>query len=308
MKDLDLSQHPLVRRRIREALAEDVGSGDVTTRALVPPGLQVQAEVIARQSCVVSGVAVAAEVFRVFDPRVQCRVRCRDGCRARRGDVLLQVKGPARAILTAERTALNIFQRLCGIATLTRQFVDRVRGLRVTILDTRKTTPGWRLLEKYAVVCGGGRNHRQGLYDAALVKDNHRRLWGGASPEALPEAITRIRKRFPGVGVEVEVENEGELRAALAGRPDWILLDNMSPAEIRRSVRWVAGRCRLEASGGINLSNVRRIASTGVDAISVGRLTHSAPAVDLSLEVRETLGARWTRRSMRTVQRKPGRP
>jgi len=192
------------------------------------------------------------------------------------------ITGKARAILAGERTALNFMQRLTGIATLTARFVARVKPYGTRILDTRKTTPNWRILEKYAVRCGGGCNHRMGLYDQVLIKDNHRRLWGGRD---LAEAVHMARRRCPGVSVEMEVESEAELERALASRPDWILLDNMTPKRLRRCVRLGRGCCPMEASGGITLGNVRAVAATGVQAISLGCLTHSAPAADLSLEI-----------------------
>ena len=197
----------------------------------------------------------------------------------------MTIRGSARSILTAERTALNFLQRMSGIATLTSVFVDKARRHGVMILDTRKTTPTLRILEKYAVLCGGGRNHRFGLFDRFLIKDNHRRLWGHGQAARLGDAVHQARKRFPGLPVEVEVESEAELRSALDGKPEWILLDNMAPARLRCCVKICAGRSRLEASGGINLRNISRVAATGVDAVSLGCLTHSAPAADLSLEI-----------------------
>ena len=197
----------------------------------------------------------------------------------------MRITGKARAILAGERTALNFLQRLTGIATLTARFVEQVKPHATRILDTRKTTPTWRTLEKYAVRCGGGTNHRMGLYDQVLIKDNHRRLWGARD---LAEAVHMARRRCPGVPVEVEVETEAELERALAARPDWILLDNMTLRRLRRCVRLCRGRCPLEASGGITLANVKAVAAAGVQAISLGCLTHSAPAADLSLEILDT--------------------
>ncbi|MFN2352576.1 MAG: carboxylating nicotinate-nucleotide diphosphorylase, partial [Kiritimatiellia bacterium] len=201
------------------------------------------------------------------------------------GETIMIIAGALAPILTAERTALNFMQRLCGIATLTAAFVERAGTSDLKILDTRKTTPTLRLLEKYAVRCGGGVNHRMGLYDMILIKDNHRRLWracGGVSA-----AIRGARRRYPALPIEIEVEDLDELREALAAGPDWIMLDNMSPPLMRECVAVVGGRCRLEASGGINLSMISEIAETGVDAVSLGCLTHSAPSVDLSLEIVE---------------------
>jgi nicotinate-nucleotide pyrophosphorylase (carboxylating) len=228
---------------------------------------------------------VAAAVFRQVDPGIVCHADVRDGQRVVRDQGLLRIEGPIRGILTGERTALNFMQRMTGIATRTRQFVDRVAPYGVKILDTRKTTPTLRVLEKYAVTCGGGTNHRMGLYDMVLIKDNHRRLWQAAGLSNLEGAVAAARTRFPGVPVEVEVESEEELRAALEGHPEWIMLDNMPPDRMRRCVEICAKRSRLEASGGVTLETVEAIAATGVDAISIGGLTHSAPAADLSLEL-----------------------
>lgn len=273
-------------RLVRCALSEDVGSGDVTTLALVPPGARSAATVLSKSRCVVAGTAVAMEVFRQVDPAILCHVVASDGAAVEIGDAMLSIEGPAGSILTAERTALNIMQRLCGIATLTRRFVEAVRPLPTAILDTRKTTPGMRRLEKYAVRCGGGVNHRMGLFDMVLIKDNHRRFWGRRGQALhLDDAVTEARRRFPGVPVEIEVETEEELVSALPARPEWVLLDNMSPDLMVRCVAMCRGICRTEASGGITLETVRSVAQTGVDAISIGALTHSAPAADLSLEL-----------------------
>ena len=284
----DIAGRPEVVDLIRRALAEDVGAGDVTTLALVPESAEVEARVVSRGAVVVSGTGVAEAVFTAVDERVVCDAPASDGQRVGAGQPVLRVRGPARGILTAERTALNFMQRMTGIATLTRAFVDRTATHGVTVLDTRKTTPLLRVLEKYAVLCGGGENHRMGLYDRALIKDNHRRLWGGAGESRLDEAVREVRNRFPGLPVEVEVESEEELESALREAPEWILLDNMSVTRLARCVRLCDGRCKLEASGGITLDNAEDVARTGVDAISLGRLTHSAPAADLSLEIGES--------------------
>ncbi|MBM4155153.1 MAG: carboxylating nicotinate-nucleotide diphosphorylase [Lentisphaerae bacterium] len=269
---------------VRAALREDVGRGDATTLALVPAGARTRAAIVARHACVVCGTAVACEVFRRVDPRIRCTVKVRDGAAAKAGDTLIALDGPARGILTGERAALNFMQRMTGIATLTREFVRRGAPHRAAILDTRKTTPGLRALEKHAVACGGGTNHRFGLFDRVLIKDNHRAFWAGRQRRSLADAVRAARTRFPRLAVEIEVETEAELRDALAASPDWVLLDNMTPARLRRCVAINAGRAKLEASGGITLATVARVAATGVDAISVGALTHSAPAADLSLE------------------------
>ncbi len=277
---------PEVVEGIRRALEEDIGQGDVTTRALVPEGQMGRAEIISRDSCVPAGLDVARAVFLAVDARLVCETLAADGQAVAPGAVLLRVTGPLGAILTAERTALNYLQRLSGIATRTRRFVDLVRPFKTRILDTRKTTPGLRRLEKYAVACGGGTNHRMGLYDMVLIKDNHRALLRRAGIATLAAAVETARRLTPGVPVEIEVENETELADALNGKPDWVLLDNMPPDRLRRCVALCAGRCPLEASGGVTLENVAAIAATGVDAISIGGLTHSATAVDLSLELR----------------------
>jgi nicotinate-nucleotide pyrophosphorylase (carboxylating) len=280
----DIAADAAVRRIVRAAVEEDVGTGDVTSLALVPADSAREASVITRRQCIVAGTTVASAVFAAVDSGLTCVIRKADGGRAEAGETILSVSGPARGILTAERTALNFMQRLCGIATLTGMFVDAVAGLKTIILDTRKTTPCLRILEKYAVLCGGGVNHRSGLYDRVLIKDNHRALWAGAD-RSLDGAVREARRRYPGLEIEIEVESEAELRSALAGEPDWVLLDNMAPGLMRRCVALCAGRCRTEASGGISLSNIRAVAETGVDAVSLGCLTHSAPAADLTLEV-----------------------
>jgi nicotinate-nucleotide pyrophosphorylase (carboxylating) len=270
---------------IRLALAEDIGPGDVTTNSLIPGEAVIEALIIAREPCVVSGNPVAAAVFGAVDARLVYDARLADGTRAEAGATVAAVSGPARGILTGERTALNFMQRMSGIATLTRHFVDKVSRYGTAILDTRKTTPALRVFEKYAVRCGGGCNHRFGLFDRVLIKDNHRRLWRSGEASRLDLAIAEARRCFPGVAVEVEVETEEELRSALAAKPEWILLDNMAPDAMARCVAICAGRSKLEASGGIGLRNVEEAAASGVDAVSLGALTHSAPSVDLSLEI-----------------------
>jgi len=265
---------------IEQALKEDVGPGDVTTRAVIPPDVRGKGAILVKAHGVICGLQVAAEVFRAVDERISFRPRVREGEPVQPGDVVAEVEGPLRGILTAERTALNFLARLSGIATLTARFVDAVAPYRAVILDTRKTTPGWRVLEKYAVRCGGGRNHRMGLYDMVLIKDNHIAACGSIS-----EAVRRVRAAGVGVPVEVEVKNLDELREALKLGVDRILLDNFSVEDIAEAVKIAEGRVPLEASGGVTLDNVAAIAATGVDYISVGALTHSAPALDLSLEL-----------------------
>ncbi|MCX7591812.1 MAG: carboxylating nicotinate-nucleotide diphosphorylase [Kiritimatiellae bacterium] len=268
---------------VKRALAEDIGSGDITSTALIPGNVRIQAKVVTRQDCVVAGLPVACMVFREVAPDTICTPVTRDGASVRATTVILMIEGCARAILAAERPALNFLQRLSGIATLTRRFVEMVRPYGVVILDTRKTTPGLRRLEKYAVRCGGGCNHRVGLFDRVLIKDNHRRLLGKKT--RLGDAVMEARRKCPGVPIEIEVETESELLDALGGYPDWVLLDNMPLEALRTCVRLCKGKCRVEASGGVTLENVAAVAATGVDAISVGQLTHSAPAVDLALEI-----------------------
>ncbi len=274
-----------VARRIRDALDEDIGTGDVTTASLVPADARVTATIIAREPCIVAGGAIAQLVFEQLDATVCIDAVIADGARAQAGAPILRLTGRAAMVLTGERTALNFMQRMTGIATLTRRFVDAVAAYPAVILDTRKTTPGLRMFEKYAVRCGGGENHRMGLYDRAMIKDNHRQLWRGGDPAQLDRAIAAVRARYPSIVVEVEVENEDELASALRAVPEWILLDNMTPAAMHRCVALVAGRSRIEASGGITLATVAAVAASGVDAISLGCLTHSAPSTDLSLEV-----------------------
>ena len=273
-----------IRRAVKLALAEDVGSGDATTLATVPRAARTRAVMRARRPLVVCGTAFAAEAFRQLSPAVKIKQRVRDGQPARTGAVLLEISGPARAILTAERVALNFIQRLSGVATLTAEFVEAVRGTGARILDTRKTTPGWRIFEKYAVACGGGRNYRIGLYDMVLIKDNHLAALRDAKPNAVAAAIARARKKYPKLAVEAEADTLAQVAQAADAGADIILLDNMSLAQMRAAVKLVAKRAKLEASGGVNLKTVRAIAKTGVDYISVGALTHSAPAVDIGLD------------------------
>ncbi|MFC1452281.1 carboxylating nicotinate-nucleotide diphosphorylase [Verrucomicrobiota bacterium] len=295
----DISRDEDVLAVIRSALEADIGRGDVTTEALVPEDAGLEARVVAGSDCVVAGVGVAQQVFLALDGRIECGEVSGDSCPAPAGTTVLTVSGPACPILTAERTALNFLQRMSGIATLTREFVDRVSG-RATILDTRKTTPGLRKLEKYAVVCGGGRNHRFGLHDRVLIKDNHLAVWGEATGSSVGDAVRSARASHPGMVIEVEVETESDLEGALDASPDWILLDNMSPAELKRCVEKCSGRCSLEASGGITIENVSGYADTGVDAISLGCLTHSAPAADFSLDFTRIVGQGYGRRGERT--------
>ena len=266
------------------ALSEDVGPGDVTTQALVDPSVVATGAIIAREPCRVAGGGVAAAILHAVDPAVVCDTEVADGADAEAGAELIRFCGPAAAILTGERTALNFMQRMCGVASMTRRCVAAVREFGTQILDTRKTNPGLRVFDKYSVLCGGGFNHRFGLYDRILMKDNHRRLWAGNDPDRLELAVSEARRRFPGLIVEVEVENLAELRSVLRARPEWVLLDNMSCSDMSECVGLARGIARTEASGGITLENIREAAATGVDAISLGCLTHSAPAIDLALD------------------------
>ncbi len=275
----------MVKDLIRRALEEDVGAGDVTSLSVVPEAAMGRAVILSRGNYVVAGLGVAAAAFALVDPALRCQFRVADGTAVVADEVLMTIEGPIRGILTGERTALNFLQRLTGIASRTREFTERVKPFGTKILDTRKTTPTLRILEKYAVTCGGGTNHRMGLYDMVLIKDNHRRLWQAAGISNLQGAVEAARAKFPGIPVEVEVESEDELRDALRARPEWIMLDNMEPSRMRGCVALCAKRCKLEASGGVTLATVEAIAATGVDAISIGGLTHSAPAADLSLEL-----------------------
>ncbi len=276
------------RRLAALALEEDLGSaGDPTSQTLLPVELTGRAVLVSRQAGVLAGLPAAEQTFALVDPALAWEGLREDGSLLRPGDQLAVIHGPMRSLLTAERTALNFVQRLSGVATLTRRYVDAVAGLPCQILDTRKTTPGWRLLEKYAVRQGGGHNHRMGLHDGILIKDNHlAALRGHADP--IPEAIRCARQRHDkAIPVEIEVDMLEQLDVALPVRPDIVLLDNMSLADLREAVRRrnaVAPSVQLEASGGVTLDTVRAIAETGVDRISVGALTHSAPALDMGLD------------------------
>lgn len=281
---METLQEREVRRAVRAALVEDLGTGDVTSVAVVPAGVRARAVMRARESLVVAGLALAGETFRMRGRSVRVEMRVRDGQRAAPGTILLEVEGPARALLSAERVALNFVQRLSGIATLTARFVEAVAGTKARILDTRKTTPGWRRFEKYAVRCGGGHNHRFGLADMVLIKDNHLRVLADVKPNPVAAAVARARRRWPGWEVEVEADDLVQVEQAVEAGADRVLLDNFSLEDLRQAVRLVAGRARTEASGGIHLGNVRAVAETGVDDISIGALTHSAPAVDIGLD------------------------
>jgi len=277
---MELSQGD-IDRVVEAALAEDVGTGDATTLALVPADARCRAELLLEEPGVVCGIPVAAAVFRALDPAVTVEVSVEEGTAvADVPAVLAVVEGPARAVLSGERAALNLVGRLCGIASLTRRFAELTEGTPARILDTRKTTPGLRALEKYAVRCGGGTNHRAGLYDGILIKENHIRVAGG-----ITAALASLNGHADGLPVEIEAETIEQVREAVDAGAPRILLDNMSPEQVRESVVEVAGRAELEASGGMSLATVRAYAETGVDFISVGALTHSARSLHVSLEV-----------------------
>src|SRR5205814_2770220 len=274
---------------ISAALQEDIGQGDITTDFFVPETLHATGRITAREMAIVAGTGAAAEVFRRVDPSIDIQVIRRDGHEVVAGDIIIEVRGLARSILKAERVALNFLQRLCGIATLTRQFVDAVRNSSVKILDTRKTTPGLRALEKAAVVAGGGGNHRFGLYDMVLVKDNHLATFEGLT--SLAGRIRQLRQERPNIRIELEADDLEQVRAFIElDGIDVILLDNMTPAQIREAIALRRDSIKFEASGGVTLKNVNRIAATGVDYISIGSLTHAARAIDVGLEMTHVPG------------------
>ena len=281
---MDLDYDP-----IAAALKEDIGKGDITTEFFVPEALHASGRIVAHEPAIVAGTGTATEIFRTIDPATDVQIVRADGEAVVAGDIVIEVRGLARSILKAERVALNFLQRLCGIATLTRQFVDAVGNHPAKILDTRKTTPGLRALEKAAVVAGGGVNHRSGLFDMVIVKDNHLAALGGLSGFA--DQIRRLRKERPDVRIEVEADDLEQTRAFVEiDGIDVILLDNMEPAQIREALALRRNSIKFEASGGVTLKNVRRIAATGVDYISIGALTNAAPAIDLGLEMTHVHG------------------
>jgi len=269
----------LYRDLVRRALDEDIGGGDLTTEATVSADARARGVFLVKAACVLAGLDVALEAFRLLDPDIRATMCKHDGDRCEPGQEIASVVGAARALLTGERTALNLLQRLSGVATCARRFVDAAGG-RITILDTRKTTPGLRLLEKYAVSAGGATNHRIGLYDAVLIKENHIHLAGGVRA-----ALDGVRAANARVPIEIEAETLDEVDEALAAGAGFILLDNMSTADIREAVRRAAGRAKIEISGGVTLERIPELAATGADCVSVGALTHSAPAVDISFEI-----------------------
>lgn len=273
---------------IRAALAEDVGSGDITTNAIVKKGCAGDAEFIAKEDMVVAGLFIPEMVFRMLDKKAVFKAKVKEGGRAKKGQVIATVHGSLSALLTGERVALNFLQRLSGIATKTNEFASRIKNTKVKLLDTRKTTPCMRALEKYAVMAGGGTNHRSGLFDLVLIKDNHIRAAGSVTA-----AIKAVKGRYrDDVPVEVEVTDLKELNEALASGADIIMLDNMGIPMIRKAVKLIAGSAFIEVSGNINIDNIGRVAKEGIDFISVGALTHSARAMDISMEVVSLCGTR----------------
>lgn len=266
---------------LQRALEEDIGPGDLTTTSTLPTGLRLEGEIVAREEGTVGGLEIAGLVFSLVDEGIAFTLRAGDGDAIVRGQAVAEVRGPAAGILSGERVALNFLQRMSGIATLTRRFVEAAKGSKAIILDTRKTAPGLRLLDKLAVRLGGGKNHRFGLYDMVLIKDNHIAAVGGIS-----QAINNVRASIRGdLAIEIEVKSMAEFQEALALRPDRIMLDNMSLRDMSEAVALAAGRVELEASGNVTLENVADVAATGVDFISVGGLTHSARALGMSLEI-----------------------
>lgn len=289
MRLKDVMRSSAAKAAVRLALDEDLGKPwcDATSIALVDPKAVATGEIYSKGTgCVVAGVTVAAAVLKAVDPGIRVKILKKDGSSVKPKEPILAFRGAARSILAAERTALNFMQRMCATATLTRKFVDTTKRYGTLILDTRKTTPGLRVFEKYAVTCGGGTNHRFGMFDRVLMKDNHRRLWKGGNPDELDQAVVAARKRFPKLAVEVEVESLQECASALKARPEWIMLDNMSCADMKKCVKMCRGKVKTEASGGITLERAKEVAATGVTAISLGCLTHSAGSIDLSLEWR----------------------
>jgi nicotinate-nucleotide pyrophosphorylase (carboxylating) len=282
----DIFKRPEVRESIALALREDLGElgVDVTTESLVPPAARAEASLVAREACVMAGAGVAREVFLQVNPDLEVEECVADGDEVGAMTDVLKIRGAAKSMLTAERTALNFIQRMCGVATLTARYLRAMNNPDVDLLCTRKTTPLMRPFEKYAVRCGGGYNHRYGLFDAVLIKDNHLASWEHTHGIGVGDAVAAARARYPDLKIEVEVDTVEQLRDALATRPDWVLLDNMPPPVLRECVTLCRDVCRTEASGGITLQTIGEIAGTGVDAISVGALTHSVPAIDLALD------------------------
>lgn len=268
-----------LKELISRILAEDIGSGDVTTLGTVPEGTTFSVTMHAREPLIVAGIDIAAAIFKHLDKNLNIEVLVKDGVRVEVGAILMRLKGNAQAILTAERTALNVLQHLSGIATLTAEYAKRLKGTKAILLDTRKTTPGLRRLEKYATACGGAQNHRFGLYDAILIKDNHVAAAGG-----IQQAIRGAKALQVNVPLETECDTLEQLKIALQEGIDLVLLDNMSLQDLRKAVKIAKGKCKIEASGGVTLQNIRAIAETGVEYISTSKITQSAPAVDIGLD------------------------
>ena len=276
-----IKENILIDKIIEQALLEDIGNGDITTESIIPSNLKSKGIIKTSGEGVVAGLGIACLVFKKLDSEIIFQEKIKDGTKVARDKVLAEISGPARTILKGERVALNFLQRMSGIATITSKFCQQVKDLPVRIVDTRKTTPGLRILEKYAVRIGGGYNHRFGLYDAVLIKDNHIAVAGG-----IKSAVDSVRKQIPHtVKIEVEVENLSQLQEALETKVDIVMLDNMSLDMIKEAVKMVKGEALIEASGGITLEKVRKIAQTGVDLISIGALTHSVKSLDISMEI-----------------------
>ncbi|MDA8215163.1 MAG: carboxylating nicotinate-nucleotide diphosphorylase [Nitrospiraceae bacterium] len=270
----------LLKETIRIAIYEDIGHGDITSLLIVPEYKKAKASIIAKEDLILAGVPFIKEVFNAIDPGVEIQIFFDEGSRVKKGDIIAKISGSARSLLAGERISLNILQRISGIATMTNQYVKKVNGLPVKIADTRKTIPGMRLMEKYGVRIGGGVNHRFGLYDGILIKDNHIKVAGGVK-----RAIELAKKGHHLLKIEVEVKNLDELKEALDAGADVIMLDNMSITDMKKAVKIAKGKAILEASGNVNLENIRSIAETGVDIISIGALTHSARAVDTTMKI-----------------------
>ncbi len=268
------------------ALDEDLGkAGDVTSISVIPPGTKTTATLLAREECVCAGLQVAEAVFKRLDRNVKFSPLVQDGQLCRPNTVLAKIAGRAQAMLSAERTALNFLQRLCGVATASFHYAQAVKGSKTKILDTRKTTPGWRNLEKYAVAAGGATNHRIGLYDRIMIKDNHRTLAGFTNENGIKDAVEKARRKYPALVLEVEADALDDVKKALDAGADCILLDNMDNRTMKKAVAMVGGRAKTEASGGISLGRLAKIAEIGVDFISCGSLTHSVKAIDISMEI-----------------------
>lgn len=271
---------------IKLALEEDLGhDGDATSNSVIPENVNARAVLTCKEDCVCAGIDIASRVFKAVDPSISFVASVKDGDFCPADTVMAEIKGKARSLLTAERTALNFFQRLCGVAAMSRCYASAVAAFPTLILDTRKTTPGWRNLEKYAVAVGGSSNHRLGLYDRILIKDNHRELAGLEGKNGISRSVARARKEFPALKIEVEADTLNEVREAAEAGADYILLDNMSNEQMAEAVKINAGRSKLEASGGITLERIPSIAALGVDFISCGALTHSVKAIDISMDM-----------------------